>query len=113
MTGVQTCALPILRITFYLGGGIIIFGASAMVIFGSWDFLRNKVSYILIISRIIGMPLFMILTMTLSRVAPSSTKVGVDSKRDGATSSQNPSQMQISVKHEYEKSASLFVEDVA
>ena len=102
-----------MRITFYLGGGIIIFGASAMVIFGSWDFLRNKVSYIIIISRIIGMSLFMILTMTLSRIAPSSSKVGIDSRHESATSSHMPSQYQQSVARDLQKALPLIVEDVA
>jgi hypothetical protein len=102
-----------MRITFYLGGGIIIFGASAMVIFGSWDFLRNKVSYILIISRIIGMSLFMILTMTLSRIASSSSKVGIDSRHESATSSHMPSQHQPSVARNLQNSLPLSVEDVA
>ena len=102
-----------MRITFYLGGGIIIFGASAMVIFGSWDFLRNKVSYIIIISRIIGMSLFMILTMTLSRIAPSSSKVGIDSRHESATSSHMPSQYQLSVARDLQKALPLIVEDVA
>lgn len=102
-----------MRITFYLGGGIIIFGASAMVIFGSWDFLRNKVTYILIVSRIIGMPLFMILTMTLSRIAPSSSKVGTSSRLESAASSHNLSQSKMIAANDHEKSLPLFVEDVA
>ena len=102
-----------MRITYYLGGGMILFGSAAMVIFGSWEFLRDKVSYIIIFSRILGMPLFMILTMTLSRIAPNLMKVGVNSNSVSNTNSRVPSQIQVTVALDRKGTIPLYVEDVA
>lgn len=64
-----------MSMAYYFGGGMIIFGSGAMTVFGSWDFLLNKASYIIIGSRLLGMPIFMILMITLSRIAPNLQKV--------------------------------------
>lgn len=65
-----------MSLAYYAGGSVIIFGSSAMTVFGSWDFLLSKASYIIIGARLLGMPLFMILTITLSSIAPNLQKVG-------------------------------------
>ena len=102
-----------MRITYYLGGGIILFGSSAMAVFGSWDFLLNKVSYIIIFVRIIGMILFMILTMTLSRIAPNLMKIGVDSSNGSGSVSRSPTFIQVSVAVDQKDTIPLYVGDVS
>ena len=102
-----------MRITYYVGGGMILFGSSAMIIFGSWDFLQNKVSYIIIFTRILGMPLFMILTMTLSRIAPNLMKIAIDSNSVSGTMSRNPTLIKVSVVADRKDTIPLYAEDVA
>jgi hypothetical protein len=64
-----------MSLAYYAGGGVIIFGSGAMTVFGSWEFLRHKASYIIIGARLLGMPLFMILTITLSRITPNMVRI--------------------------------------
>jgi hypothetical protein len=61
---------------YYIGGGLILAGSSNMIIFGSYDFLLRKVSYLLLFVRIIGIEVFFILIVTISKIVPpKNTKI--------------------------------------
>ena len=59
-----------IKAAYYIGGTLIIGGSSSMIIFGAWPFLLRKSTYMLLFVRIIGVPLFSVLLVTLCKIAP-------------------------------------------
>jgi hypothetical protein len=41
-----------------------------MIVFGSWDFLLRKAVYIILFVRIIGVPVLLLLLLTVSKLKP-------------------------------------------
>lgn len=51
---------------YYIGGAIILVGSATMILFGSYDYLRRKISYVNLLVRIVGIALFYLLIVTIS-----------------------------------------------
>lgn len=88
---------------YYIGGGLILVGSCNMMIFGSYDYLLRKVSYLLLFVRIIGIEVFFILIVTISKIAPANHRVGstnsvsVTPKKDTSTKLKSVSASLVSV----------------
>lgn len=57
-----------LKFAFYTGGASLLGASAAMVLFGSWDTLFYKFAYLGIFVRFIGIIIFSLLHMTISKV---------------------------------------------
>lgn len=75
---------------YYIGGGLILAGSSNMIIFGSYDFLLRKVSYLLLFVRIIGIEIFFILIVTISKISPLRNTKIIPSAITVSSSSKKP-----------------------
>lgn len=55
-----------IKFAYYGAGSLILGGSSILALFGTWDLLLQKSAYVIVLIRIIGIPSFSILYMTIS-----------------------------------------------